>query len=556
MTNVHALSDRYIDEFAALDPINGSYLGIPGHDENLTDFSPDGYKARGELRARTLREMADAPAADEAEELAREVFQERVGTELDMFEAGLDEACVNTINSPVQDIRIAFDLMNPETREDWEKVARRMAKVPETLNGLAASLASALRRGTSTSGRQLTKIAGQCDTWAGNADPEAFFTKFVRGAGNVPASLRAKLETHAEAANAAFAGFATCLREEIAPQAPDRDGVGPDTYALWSRQFLGARIDLHEAYEWAWGEFARVEKEMLALADRIKPGASLAEAAVVLDADPRYLVEGRDEYGAWMQKLSDQALSDLRGVHFDIPDELMRFEVRQAPPGGSVGQYYAAPTEDFSRAGSTWWSAPADQTRFHTWRQISTLYHEGVPGHHLQLGTAVHQADRLNKYQRLLAFSYGHGEGWALYAEKLMRELGYVSSDGDVFGSLTDEMYRATRVILDIGLHLGLDIPRGTGFHEGARWTPALALEFFLTRTTVRESLSRDQVDRYLGWPAQATSYKLGERMWLEAIADARGRHGEAFDLKDFHMRALEMGSMGLDTLRVQLARL
>jgi uncharacterized protein (DUF885 family) len=197
---------------------------------------------------------------------------------------------------------------------------------------------------------------------------------------------------------------------------------------------------------------------------------------------------------------------------------------------------------------------PQDQTVFPTWRHVSRLYHEGVPGHHLQLGTAVYQAKRLNKYQRLLAFAYGHGEGWALYTERLMRDLGYISLDGDVLGTLNEELYRAARVILDIGLHLQLTIPKGTGFHEGEKRTPALALEFFLSRTTVPEEKSRGQVDRYLGWPAQATSYKLGERLWLEAIADARTRHGAAFDLKRFHMQALEMGSMGLETLRVQLA--
>ncbi|WP_018680212.1 DUF885 domain-containing protein [Actinokineospora enzanensis] len=553
--NVHALSDRYIAEFAALDPLTGSYLGIPGHDEDMTDFSPEGYQARGELRARTLREIADAPAADDAEELAREVLQERVGTELDMHAAGLDEACVNTINSPIQEIRITFDLMSSDTAEDWARIAKRMAKVPFALAGLGASLSRAVDRGTSTSARQLRKIAGQCDTWAGRTGGEGFFPKFIRGATDlVSPALAAELEVNAKAAGEAFADFAEHLRANVAPGAPDRDGVGADTYALWSRQFLGARIDLTEAYEWAWDEFARIEKEMLALAGRIKPGASLTEAAAVLDADPRYLIEGRAEYGRWWQAANDQALQDLRGVHFDIPDELMRFEVREAPPGGSIGQYYAAPTDDFSRPGSTWWIAPAGQTVFPTWRQISQVYHEGVPGHHLQLGTAVYQAERLNKYQRLLAFAYGHGEGWALYAEKLMRELGYVSSDGDVFGSLNDELYRATRVILDIGMHLELAIPAGTGFHEGEKWTPALALEFFLTRTTVPEPLARDEVDRYLGWPAQGTSYKLGERLWLAAIEDARVRHGEAFDLKDFHMRALEMGSMGLDTLRVRLA--
>jgi hypothetical protein len=116
--NVHALSDQYVAEFAALDPLTGSYLGIPGHDENMTDFSPQGYQARGELRARTLRAIAGAPAADETEELAREVIRERVGTELDLHEAGLDEACVNTINSPIQEIRLTFDLMSSETIDD------------------------------------------------------------------------------------------------------------------------------------------------------------------------------------------------------------------------------------------------------------------------------------------------------------------------------------------------------------------------------------------------------------------------------------------------------
>lgn len=553
--NVHQLSDEYLAAFAALDPLTGSYLGIAGHDERMTDFSPEGYQARGELRARTLRAIANAPAVDEAEELAREVFQERVGTELDLHEAGLDEATVNTINSPIQEIRLTFDLMSSETTEDWEKIAKRMANVPAALTGLGASLARALERGNSTSARQLTKVAGQCETWAGTAGAESFFTRFVRGAANVASpALLAELESNAKAAATAFADFAGYLRTDLAPSAPARDGVGAATYSLWSRQFLGARIDLAEAYEWAWGEFARIEKEMLELADRIKPGASLTEAAAALDADPRYLVEGREGYGQWWQAASDRALQDLRGVHFDIPDELMHFEVRQAPPGGSIGQYYAAPTDDFSRPGSTWWIAPVEQTVFPTWRQISVVYHEGVPGHHLQLGTAIHQAGRLNRYQRLLAFAYGHGEGWALYAERLMRDLGYVSSDGDVFGSLNDELYRAARVLLDIGMHLDLTIPRGTGFHEGEKWTPALALEFFLSRTTVPEPMARDEVDRYLGWPGQATSYKLGERLWLEAIADARRRHGSAFDLKGFHMSALKMGSMGLDTLRVQLA--
>jgi uncharacterized protein (DUF885 family) len=111
-------------------------------------------------------------------------------------------------------------------------------------------------------------------------------------------------------------------------------------------------------------------------------------------------------------------------------------------------------------------------------------------------------------------------------------------------------------VIIDIGMHLKLEIPRGTGFHEGSRWTPELGLEFMLTRTVTEETLVHDEVDRYLGWPGQAPAYKLGERLWLSARDDARARAGSSFDLREFHMRALRMGQMGLDTLHERLAAL
>jgi uncharacterized protein (DUF885 family) len=203
-----------------------------------------------------------------------------------------------------------------------------------------------------------------------------------------------------------------------------------------------------------------------------------------------------------------------------------------------------------------WWSVLADKEEFPTWRETSTVYHEGVPGHHLQVATAVYEAERLNKFQRLACFVSGHGEGWALYAERLMRELGYLSDDGNLFGMLNEQLFRAARVVVDLGMHLELEIPAGTGFHEGQPWTPDLGLEFMLTRTVTDEALVRDEVDRYLGWPGQAPSYKLGERLWRAAREEARQRAGASFDLKAFHTDALRMGPMGLDTLRDQLRRL
>jgi len=203
-----------------------------------------------------------------------------------------------------------------------------------------------------------------------------------------------------------------------------------------------------------------------------------------------------------------------------------------------------------------WWAVEPGREVFSTWRETTVVYHEGVPGHHLQIGTAVIGKDRLNDFQRLLSDTSGYSEGWALYAERLVRELGYLDDDGVLLGMLDSQLFRAARVIVDIGMHLELEIPPGTGFHEGERWTGELGLEFLLTRTISDPAHCRDEIDRYLGWPGQAPSYKIGERVWLAGRDNARRRHGEQFDLKAFHMAGLNMGGMGLDPLAERLAAL
>jgi uncharacterized protein (DUF885 family) len=155
-----------------------------------------------------------------------------------------------------------------------------------------------------------------------------------------------------------------------------------------------------------------------------------------------------------------------------------------------------------------------------------------------------------------MATTSGHAEGWALYAERLVRELGYLTDDGHLLGMLDAQLFRAARVVLDIGMHLELPIPTGTGFHEGESWTPALGLEFLLTRTLTGEQYARDEIDRYLGWPGQAPAYKVGERIWLQARDAARVRHGGSFDERAFHTAALRLGGMGLAQLADELALL
>jgi uncharacterized protein (DUF885 family) len=545
-----------VDELAAADPIAATYLGIPGGEERLTDYSPEGHQERAELTRRAERAVRAAEPAGERESIARAVFLERTGLDLQLHEVGADMSALNVIASPVQELRQVFDLMPTDTPDQWRTVAGRLSRMPEAVRNLRAGLAEAAARGDVSARRQVERVAEQCDTWSGRRGGESFFAGMVSRAEGVDEALHKDLARAAELASSAYLDLGNFLREELLPLAPAQDAVGEQRYRLWSQYFTGAVLDLREAYEWGWQEFSSIEAEMIKVANRIKPGATLADAAAVLDKDPRYQVRGQRAFERWMQGLADRALTELHGRNFDIPDELMRLECKIAPPGGGVGAYYTGPDEDFSRPGRMWWSVPAGREDFATWREVSTVYHEGVPGHHLQVATAVYEAERLNKFQRLACFVSGHGEGWALYAERLMRELGYLGDDGDLFGMLNDQLFRAARVVVDIGMHLELEIPAGTGFHEGQRWTPELGLDFMLTRTVVDHAQVRDEIDRYLGWPGQAPSYKLGERLWLAAREEARARAGADFDIKAFHREALRMGPMGLDVLREQLRKL
>ena len=249
-----------------------------------------------------------------------------------------------------------------------------------------------------------------------------------------------------------------------------------------------------------------------------------------------------------MQERSDRAVDELGRTHFDIPEPLRRLECRIAPTQAG-GVYYTGPSDDFSRPGRMWWSVPPGTETFSTWQELTTIYHEGVPGHHLQIGTAVYTRASLNRWRRLMSGRSGHAEGWALYAERLMAELGYLDDPADRLGMLDAQAMRAARVVLDVGVHCGLPMPANSA-HPGEAWTFEYAMEFFAAHSAWDEGNRTFEVLRYFGWPGQAPTYKLGERLWLQLRADAHAAAGDSFDLKGFHRDALEIGGLPLDVLR------
>ena len=339
-------------------------------------------------------------------------------------------------------------------------------------------------------------------------------------------------------------------RPEHLAHVADLDGVGRERYELKARSYLGAQIDFEETYAWGWEQVRWAESEMAITSEKILPGGNFLDAKKLLDEDPERSIEGVEAFKVWMQELQDRTIEELDGTHFDIADPVKTVEVMIAPPGGALAMYYTGPSEDFSRPGRTWYPVPEGKDRFPLWGEVSIVYHEGVPGHHFQIATTISLGDQLSRFQKLAAGTSGYVEGWGLYAERLMGELGYLDNPDYYLGMLGSQLFRSQRVVVDIGMHLGLRIPGDSDFHPGEVWTPDLALAFMQPTSPFGPEFMVSEIDRYLGMPGQAISYKVGERYWLDAREQAKAKAGAEFDLKAWHNRALDLGPMGLGQMQ------
>ncbi|WP_414655742.1 DUF885 domain-containing protein [Flexivirga sp.] len=539
-TAVDSIAERFHEKSIELSPMWGTYIGSTERQDELDDFSPAGLAERNALLRETLAALDGVTAEDDVDKVTIDAMRERLGLDVERYDAHLDHSALNVIASPLQDVRDTFDLMPTDTPEQIATVGRRMRAIPEALDQWFESLHVAADQGVVSPVRQVKACIEQTKD---HTAADGYFAELKR--------QRPEIAGDIDVAAQAYARAGDRLREELLPLAPESDACGREAYGLHSRYFLGATVDLEETYAWGQEELARITAQMQEVAGQIVPGASVEEAMAALDTDADYTLSGTEALQRWMQGKADEAIDKLGGTHFDIPEPARTIECCIAPTQ-SGGIYYTSPSEDFSRPGRMWWSVPKGVESFSTWRELTTVYHEGVPGHHLQNGQTIFRSGLLNTWRRLGVWCSGHGEGWALYAERLMDELGFLEDPGNKLGMLDGQSLRAARVVLDIGVHCGFEAPAEVG---GGDWTYDKCWQFLNAHCDMPEGFLRFELDRYLGWPGQAPSYKIGERIWMQLRDEARAQEGDAFDLKAFHRRALDIGSVGLDTLRGAVLR-
>lgn len=561
-----AVADAYVDGLCELDPLVATSLGRTPASDRLPDLSPAGLEAEADLQRRTLAALEEAladPALAEltptdraAEQRCARLLRERLTASLDQHAAGEGFRDLSNLFSPVHEVRQVFALMETDTTEDWAVFARRLARVPEAYRGYVARLNEGVARGLFVAPRQVHTVVDQLDEWL--AGP--YFASIVVDG---PASLRGELDRAAAAADGAVAEVRDFLRDTYAPLAEGTpDAVGRERYArfarFWNGTDLGTGTGLEDAYRWGWGEYRRIADEQRLMAGQVLSGATPLEAMHWLTEHGEAVV-GEEQIRLRLQQMMDEAIEALDGTHFDIAEPIRQVEAMIAPPGSAGAPYYTDPAQDFSRPGRTWLPT-LGRTRFPLWDLVSTWYHEGVPGHHLQLAQWAYVSSTLSTFQTSIGAVGADVEGWALYAERLMDELGYLTDPGARLGYLDGQQLRAVRVVIDIGMHLELPVPDDAegalAAHRGKPWTPELGRTFLGEQCGGDADFLDSELVRYLGMPGQAISYKLGERAWLAGRAAARAAHGDAFDLKAWHMAALSQGTFGLDDLERELGAL
>jgi uncharacterized protein (DUF885 family) len=540
-SEIFAISDEYIDVLGRMFPMSATALGIPGYDHLLDDLSMPAQTKAADYRREVLARVNAMEPIDDIDRIAREVLIERIESSLKLFDSKEAFITYGPIDNPVAHIRSIFTLMSTKGDEAIANTTARLLAMGSALDSWKSTIEDMQALGKGTARRQVLGVAEQLTVYGTGGYSD--MARSIDSENNYP-----DLHLAAQEAQVACLSMAAWMKEVHAPRSLDVDAVGAQRYAPWARFFTGADLNLRSTYEWGIEDLKQINARMYKAAERLGlAGKSLKEVAEYCEAAELHSIQGEEVLLAKLIEFTEQAVARLDGVYFDIDPRIKFCDARIAPEGSAAAPYYMPPSEDLVRPGTTWYPT-LGQTRFNFWHIASTWYHEAVPGHHLQCATATIEKDRLTRFQRTEAWISGYGEGWALYAERFMDELGAFEDPAFELGYLSGQALRAARIIVDIGMHCGYED------FEGKVWNADSAFNLLVERALLAPDFAKSEVDRYLGWPGQAISYKVGERVWLRAREDAKVRLGDNFDIKAWHNYALKIGPMGLDPFEREMS--
>jgi uncharacterized protein (DUF885 family) len=546
---VFGVADRFVRRWAELEPSQGLIYGLAGTPGRLSDWSPQGRALVADALRDGLAELGRTPPRDGPDRRAAAVMGDRLQVWLASATAQdwARELDAGFLSPPAMD-RMALATAPLADAGDAELLASRLTGVPAGMQGYAVALRLGLEEGRPGAGVLAARLVAMLRASA-RSDGGYFGGLAAKAAALAGVDTRTarRLREAGRAADGAYDQLADWLEHEYLPRAAPDPAVGPERYARALQDHLGLTADPAELASWGWEELNRLEREMRREAAAGWPGIPLTEVVDRLDHDlGEPSAAGPAELLDWLGQL-DQQVARRLGEEFDIPPELSVLRHELAPPGSAAGAYYLPPTEDGARPGMVVWTMPAGRVPLWRWQTFS--HHEGMPGHHLELGGARFMPAPLSRFQTGLGEISGYSEGWGLYAERFMDELGAFDRPATRLGFLISQTFRAIRVVVDTGLHLGLRVPASlAGPAAGQVITPDVAVGLLVRHGWQAPDDARSEVLRYLGCPAQAVAYKIGEREWLRVRAQARHRL-PGLTNREFHAAALRLGPLPLRLL-------
>ena len=527
-------------------PERATSLGDSRYNNRLADNSPEFFQSAADQKRKFLErfEASDPSGFSRQDVLSRELMIQRLRQEIEGAKFKAWEMPVNQMGGPHLEMPNLIILTPFKTVTDYENYLSRLHQLPRYFDQVMANMQQGMRDGLMPPRYLLEKVAAETDDIAGKTGESSPFAKPVR---EFPSSFAAADQKRLrDAVLAAISGevvpsyqhLAAFVRNEYAPHGRIDPGVwalpdGEERYRFATRRITTTNLTPDQIHELGLKQVDEIEKEMLEVAHQL----GFRDLASLND----HIKNERRFYATSGQQLLDLYSKYAREMEPELPklfghlakSKLTAIPMEASRSKNAVPADYSTGTADGSRPGhinvNEW--DPAHRLILNV---EAIAYHEGIPGHHLQLSLAQEMQDwpAFRRHGGYTAFV----EGWALYAERLGKEVGKYQDPYSNYGRLENEMWRAIRLVID------------TGVHE-KRWSRDQMVAYFHRYTAMDEPNVQSEVDRYIAWPGQALAYKLGQLEILKLREEARQQLGDKFDVRAFHDEILGNGALPLDVL-------
>ena len=540
-TDLDRLAADYWDAYLERHPTYATAIADRRFDDRMEDDSPAAAGAwRAELEAleQRLAELEDA------DPVTRAALAEAITTDRAHADADISAFTVDPMDGPQVHLLNIPSYHSARTPDEADALLARWGAMPAYLDQAADNLRRGLADGRVGVAMLVRKVDEQIGEILARPDDD---WALMKPAETMPGLRDRLLELIGQEIRPAFERYRAVVTEEVGPRArsDEQPGLmhlpgGRETYARLARAHTSLDTPPEEVHAIGLAEIERIDAEFVELGARLLNTDGLAATLRALREDPALHFSTREEvFETAVRSLerANAAVPDWFGRLPKAPCEVVRMPAHEEKH--STIAYYREPAADGSRPGQHFINTYAPETR-PRYEAETLAFHESVPGHHLQLAI-MQELDGLPDFRRFNGTT-AYIEGWGLYTERLSEEMGLLSGEVDRFGVLSFDAWRASRLVVDTGIHaLG--------------WTRQQAIDFMTANTALGENNIANEVDRYIAWPGQALAYKLGQLEILRLRDEARARQGDRFDIRRFHDAVLGAGALPLPVLRQVVER-